>query len=268
MAELPNYARPPVIEVAIGTQFAPMADFLAAHVGRYWSTFAESFGRVEERGPIIHFIEAIEEAQRPPGFQISTGPELPRTWFIDKTGGQVIQVQRDRYLYNWRKVKEEDQYPRFHTVRDNFISHWEGFLSFLEEEHLPPPQLDQLELTYVNHVPSGQAWHDLSDLGSLVTCFDWRTRTGFLPVPENVGLSMHFRLPDRLGRLHVELAPVLKQPESAPALRLSLTVRGRPAEKITTESMKGWFELAREWIVKGFADLTQAETDKLWGKKT
>ena len=44
---------------------------------------------------------------------------------------------------------------------------------------------------------------------------------------------------------------------------LDLTVRG-----IGKEGMEAWFDLAREWIVCGFADLTGDEIQKtIWGRR-
>jgi len=267
MTGLPDYSQPPVVEVAIGVQFAAMADFSVGHVGLYWATIRDVFSRVEEQAPIAHI---LEPPQGPPeaalGFQFMDKPDLPRAWFLDPSGCRLIQVQRDRFLHNWRKVNPADEYPRFPSVRDSFFHYWEGFNGFLRENNLKP-EPDQCELTYVNHIRRGDGWETMADLEKVFTTFVWRTRSGFLPVPDSARWSLRFILPDAHGRLHVDVVPVRVPPKNDPVIRFSLTARGRPQGEFSTESMNGWFNMAREWIVRGFADLVDSNTDAIWERK-
>lgn len=268
MTLLPEYGRPPVVEVAIGVQFAPLAGLSVGHVGLYWATIYDSFPRVEEQTPIIH---VVEPPHGPPetviAFQLTDKPGLPRTWFLDASGNRVIQVQRDRFLHNWRKVKPSDEYPRFPSVRDSFLRRWADFQKFLAFHKLEP-QLDQCELTYVNHIKNGEGWRTITDLEKLFTTFSWQTRSSFLPNPDNVRWTLRFPLPENNGRLHVEVVPARVPPENDLVLRFSLTARGRPSGPVDSEAMAKWFSLAREWIVRGFSDLVDKETDALWEKKS
>jgi len=267
MNGLPNYARPPVIEVAVGVQFAPLTEFSVGHVGLYWATIRETFSRVEEQAPIAYFVEPPHGAwEPPPRFQLMDKPELPRAWFLDASGNRLIQVQRDRFLHNWRKVNPSDEYPRFPAVREDFLRYWEGFNAFLEENHLRP-QPDQCELTYVNHLKKDEGWSTITDLGKVFTTFVWQTRFGFLPGPESARWSLRFLLPDKQGRLHIDVVPVRVPPQNDVAIRFSLTARGRPQGEFNTDSMNDWFTMAREWIVRGFVDLVDKNTDALWEKK-
>ena len=270
MAALPDYKTPPVIEVAMGTQFAPLADLTTAHVGIYWALIRSEFGSIQEQPPIVHIVEQLGSAprgsRRPIGIEVQTKPDLLRTWFVDGTGNRIIQLQRDRFLHNWRKVKEADEYPRFPSVRDAFKRYWDQFHTFLAAEGLPLPQVDQCELTYVNHIRKGRAWESMADLSDVFTTFQWQTRAGFLPDPDNIRWLMQFSLPDKMGRLHVEVFRVLLPPDNAQAIRFALTARGRPPGDLDQSRIDQWFELAREWIVKGFADLVGKKMDALWEK--
>lgn len=269
MSRLPDYDKPPVVEVAMGVQFAPIEQFSAAHVGLYWGAIRDTFSRVEEQAPIAHIVERPADQQAPTGasFAILPKPELPRIWFIDTSGNCIIQIQRDRFLHNWRKLNPSDKYPRFPSVQEGFFRYWTGFTDFLADQALEVKP-DQCELTYVNFIGKGEGWETMADLSSLFTNFVWRTRTGFLPIPENVRWSLRFPFPEEMGRLHVDVVPVRVQPGNDLAIRFSLTARGRPSNIEDVDSMKQWYELAREWIVKGFADLVDEVTDTLWEKKT
>jgi len=268
MTGLPDYhyVKPPVIEVAIGVQFAPLMEFSVGHVGMYWATIRETFNRVEEQAPIAHILEPPHGPSEPvPAWQFMDKPELPRVWFLDATGCRIIQVQRDRFLHNWRKVNPSDEYPRFPSVREGFLRYWGGFNAFLAENNLKP-QPDQCELTYVNHIKKGDGWNTIAELEKVFPTFAWKTRSGFLPEPDSARWSLRFLLPESTGRLHVDVVPVRVPPQNDPVVRYSLTARGRPRGEFSTKGMNEWFAIAHEWIVRAFADLVDKNTDAIWEK--
>jgi len=70
-----------------------------------------------------------------------------------------------------------------------------------------------------------------------------------------------------MGRLHVTIQNGMVRDTRQPLLILNLTVRGIGNDK-SSEAMWPWFDLAREWIVRGFGDLTGEEVQKrIWKKK-
>ena len=75
-------------------------------------------------------------------------------WFLTEDGTQLIQIQRDRFAFNWRMLDTDRQYPHYAQVRDDFVRQLEKFFEFLREEGLEDPNPDQVELTYVNHIPA------------------------------------------------------------------------------------------------------------------
>lgn len=267
--ELPNYSKPPVREVAVSVQFGSIPGFGAPHIGLYWNTIRGDFPKYEEQPPIPHILEETSDVpvSQPVQIQLTNMPGMPRIWFITSSGNQVVQVQTDRFVFNWRKVNDSDEYPRYPVVKKGFLQRWDQFCSFLEDQKIDRPQIDQLELTYVNGISQGEAWTTTSDLQDLFTTLKWRTRAGFLPMPEVMRWSYKFLLKESFGRLHVDVLPVLVPNSNKMGIRFSLTVRGRPPGEITRRAVEDWFDGARRWIVKGFEDLVDEKTDILWGKQ-
>jgi uncharacterized protein (TIGR04255 family) len=263
-AALPDYKSPPVIEVAIGVQFAPLDHFCSAHTGLFWDRIRQLYPRVEEQAPLAHIVEPLEtEFVELPMPVVLPRPPQPRMWFLSESGTSLVQVQQDRFHVNWRKLESEEDYPRYPHVKERFFKAWREFCRFLADEHLTTPEIDQCELTYVNFIPRGEGWNDVRDLEKVFTTFVWNTKEEFLPPPENVGWSMQFRMPDRSGRLHTDVHRVLTMPRKREAIRFALTARGCPAEK-EEEHLEQWFDVSRKWIVRGFCDLTGRLTDELW----
>ena len=174
----------------------------------------------------------------------------------------IVQVQRDRFLHNWKKVAPDDQYPRYTQVIEMFRERLKAFEEFLAESQLGPIEPLQYEMTYVNHIPQRDGWTSLADVGNVFPDFTRRTDSGrFLPEPEQLNWRTSFLLPVQQGRLHAVVRRVQRTSDNKPMLLFELTARGMPDDTIR-EAMWSWFDLAHEWIVRGFTDLTSHEVRK------
>ena len=266
---LPDYERPPVIEVVCGIQFEPMANFQATTFGLFWQTIRDEYIQVQEMAPLLPVFEQFSPFTKisQPRVEILGTPPLPRIFFVNKISSWLIQLQRDRFLHNWRKEKDEDIYPRYPVVFDKFWKAWEKFYKFCKDENFEEPIVNQLEITYINHIPVGHGWKTLGDLGKVFPDVGWRCEERFLPLPESIGLVLSFILPESQGRLHVSLKHAIRVTDSQPVLLCELTARGMSSSK-NSSAIKAWFALGREWIVRGFADLIDKKIQKeQWGRK-
>lgn len=266
---LPDYASPPVIEVVGGVGFAPIEGFKAVHVGLLWERFRDQFPRVEEHPPIAMPLETLNTLAPQVEVQFVETPPLPRVWFLDPSGNGIVQVQRDALLHNWRKLTETDTYPRFKVVIAEFRDYFDRLTKFAAENQLGAVLPTQYELTYVNHVFPGEHWEKGTTLNSIFPDFQWRQDSRrFLPVGyEAVHWKTAVRLPDDAGRLHMTIQTGFKRPDGIPVLVLEMKARGAAKDREFASIWK-WFDLAHEWIVRGFADITDKNVqEKLWGPK-
>ncbi|HZP92093.1 MAG TPA: TIGR04255 family protein [Burkholderiales bacterium] len=268
---LPDYSNPPVIEVVCGISFTPLVGFQAVHLGLLWEKFRDQYPKVEEHPPVVMPLEQLTiPAGHVETMQFLETPPLPRVWFLDVSGNGIVQVQRDVLLYNWRKLKDTDKYPRFSVVIREFKDHLLRLVRFVEAEKLGAIQPVQYELTYINHVPATSHWSHGKPLNSIFPDFVWRqSRERFLPMSyEAAHWRTAFRLPDDNGRLHVAIQTAFKRPDNAPLLILELKARGMARDHSMASAWK-WFDLAHEWIVRGFADITDRTVqESLWGLKS
>jgi uncharacterized protein (TIGR04255 family) len=63
---------------------------------------------------------------------------------------RLVQVQSDRFVYNWRKVEGQGRYPRLNDVLPEFWDRCQVFQTLLADRGLPPLSLNQCELSYFN----------------------------------------------------------------------------------------------------------------------
>ena len=263
---LPDYDNPPVIEVVCGILFKDLEKLLAPYVGILWEKFRDDYPNVQEVSPLAPIAESFDGTKQTE-YEYQISPSLPRIWFIHKEKKGIIQIQRDRFLYNWRKVSESDAYPRYPFVMQKFKDSLSFFTQFLEQNNIGNIQPKQYELSYINHIPFGEGFNDLSDINNVFPDFIWKNnRERFLPSPEGINWRTSFLLPDKQGRLHVVIRDAVRKSDGRPIFILELTVRG--GADIPYNEMTKWFDMAREWIVRGFSDLTQEKFQKeIWRRK-
>jgi len=256
----PEYETPPVIEVVCGIQFVSIEALTVAHFGRWWSRISDDFPKCQEVPPLVPVIERFDaEGTSPP--ELVEVPPLPRLWLISKKGDQLIQLQKDRFLFNWRKTSEEHIYPRYSFVRSSFDRYRNEFASFVVETTEQNLRPIQYELTYINHIPEGlSSWRKPAEIGGILPDVSWQAEPGrFLPDPESVDFRVSFILPDRLGRLHVRARNARRKSDNLGVILLEITARGFGDE------IDAWFNVAHDWIVRGFTDLTATKIQKeLW----
>jgi len=262
---IPAFEQPPVNEVICGIAFLPLERLLVPHIGLLWEKFRADYPTCKEADPLVPLVETFESPQATPDLAI---PFLPRVWFISRDDNAIIQLQRDRFLHNWRKVRPTDQYPRYNTVRTQFEERLLAFREFITENELGTISPLQFEMTYLNHIPIGKGWEKLADVGNVFPDLQWRTSREFLGAPERLTWRTAFPLPNQTGRLHVSVSSGMRRHDNLAVLVFELTVRGIGADR-SLDGLWEWLSVAREWIVRGFADLTGPEMHKnIWKRTT
>jgi len=264
--QLPDYENPPVTEVVCGILFKTLDGFRIPHFGLFWERCKADYPSCQEVAPLIPLIERFGE-ESTEEIQAFNDLPLPRVWFLNNQDTGIIQLQRDRFLHNWKKSKPTDNYPRYRTVIDLFKRHLESFHTFVNEHKLGAIDAMQYEMTYVNHIPQGEGWNALSDLGKVFRDHRWVGTDRFLPGIEHLNLRTSFELPNRTARMHVSIRDGRRKDDMKPVFLFELTVRGFPGEA-SQKSMWAWFDVAREWIVRGFTDLTTEEIQKSVWRRT
>jgi uncharacterized protein (TIGR04255 family) len=264
--KLPFYDQPPITEVACSVLFPSLEELLSPHIGLLWQRFQPEYPFCDDVVPITPRVEIFDDQNIEPQLKLSNIPPLPRAWFINQDGTRIIQIQRDRFVHNWRKVHVDSEYPRYSSLIRDFQNHLNNFDDFLTEASLGQVQPLQYELTYVNQIPQGQVWSTLEDIGKVFPDIIWKASSSrFLAHPQSIHWTTVFELPNKLGRLHTSVKPATLNEK--PTLLFDLTVRGI-GNYNSREILQNWFDTAHEWIVRAFADLTDKETQtKIWKRR-
>jgi uncharacterized protein (TIGR04255 family) len=173
----------------------------------------------------------------------------------------VAQLQDSRVHLNWRKVKPEDEYPRYAAVHAKFKRLWSDFSKFVESEQIAPLTVLRFELSYFNHIDLGK--NVAKSVQEHVRFFRFSPiEAGYLPPPESVNAAWRFAMPDQKGTATASLSNAIQDGRNI--LVLVLTCTGTLSEKYSATE---WYDAAHEWIVRSFTDLTTEEAHRKWGRE-
>lgn len=268
-AHRPKFATPPLFEQALSVVFERLEAFSIGDFGAFWDVVKDPFVSTEAQPLIEATIEQFAEF-RPAAvmFQLIPHEELPRCVYRTASGDESIQIQRDRFVFNWSHAGG-GEYPHFEATKQRFDELFSRFQSYCDGRGLGPIIVRQCELTNVNIVP-------LSDVGG---SFAGAAEAFRIPAvgqlddalePETVTLQQRFILRDEAGkpagRLHLALYPVRQQEDnSSLAFRFELTARSAP--DVGSEGVESFFSLARSAINAAFVANTTEWAHGFWGMK-
>lgn len=264
--QLISYEKPPVNEVICSVLFDPIEALLTPHIGLLWQRFQPDYPFCNDVTPVAPNVEIFNDQAIETVIQLSNIPPLPRVWFISSDETKVVQIQRDRLIHNWRKISSNSECPRYNSLIKAFQNHLKSFNDFLQEADLGTIQIRQYELSYVNQISQGEGWETLEDLGKIFPDFKWQNSVErFLPKPQYIHWNTTFDLPENLGRLHISITNGLTNDH--PTVFFALTVRGM-GNYNSFDLMQNWFDMAHEWTVKAFADLTDQKIQtNIWKRR-
>ncbi|MCC6809528.1 MAG: TIGR04255 family protein [Deltaproteobacteria bacterium] len=271
--KLPEFENHPLNEVAMAVQFAPLQHLHTPRLGALWQLFRSRFPSVEEHPPLEPQFEVFPS---PPtsgvNVRLETHPPRPRVWFLTTDGAQLVQIQNDRFIRNWRRSEgmTAASYPRYSKLREEFEKDAGLFADFLARDGGGEPKINQCELTYINQVAPCAVWKTHAEFSRV---FPWVTNKQIATLPmesEDGQFLLRFILRDAanapVGRLAVVVQPAFARDTGEPRFIFRLTVRGAPSG-VSIDSALKFFDAGHAMIVKAFDALTSAEMHAAWRKK-
>jgi uncharacterized protein (TIGR04255 family) len=242
-----------------------------------WNEYRERYPMVEQQPPLSPIREQFEATQPRFGFTMTTFP-MPRLWFLSEDGHQLVQIQHDLFILNWRKLDTPVDYPHYEVLRQRLIDEIGVFEEFIERQEIGALRPVQAELTYVNHIDAREADGSRKPLSRIIRAWANEREIGHVPkadpyvatsLPEfeEASIATHYVLRGDdgkpMGRLHISVEPQRFVKDNAPLYAMTLVARGAPktpdlgaAVALLDESHKA--------IVNGFTTITTKEMQSVW----
>jgi uncharacterized protein (TIGR04255 family) len=264
----PKFERPPVVETVLGVQFDTLK-ITTAQLGLFWKSLGADWPTVAEAAPLPEQRERFGElAWATPEVQINVHTVVAlaplRLQISNRAGDRMIQVQKNRFHYNWQK--KGGTYPSYKKVRAEFDQALEAFRRFIAAEGLGDIAPNQWELTYVDYEPPGELWRSPAEWGNVLPgllCRDNRPEGLRL---ETLGGEWHYEIMPQRGRLHVTLNLGKVGEAAEGGLLLQTTARG-PVGGDSGLGIGSGLDLGHEAIVRMFLEITSAEAHRAWGRR-
>jgi len=261
---LPSYRSPPLVEVVVGAYFPSIDRFMIPHFGLFWDSLRTTLPVVSEMDPIAVQIPPSIKSFAPNTLVLPKKPS--RVWFASIDGSQLLQLQRNAMLFNWRRSDPALEYPRFDWVSGRFWTYLQHLQQFVSEhcEATVSPYL--LELTYINTIPAStwesRGWGPRG-------LIDGHTREdrpiAGLSDERAFSLQIVRPLPSAEGDLIINVftAQLLASQENV--LQIEISAKGFPSTD-SEVAQQSWLESAHRRIVQAFADVTDKEIQREdWG---
>ena len=161
-----KYKNPPINELIIGAYFdQPIMPLHSEHIGLLWAEVRREFPKIQQQpelslpivGPTLTFQIGLSDEPYP----------MPRYWLVSDDDTILMQVQKNAFIFNWRK--RDTEYPHFQNVKASFDKYFNLYCAFLKKElGIDTPNIQVTELTYSNLIESSEYWAGTSDTPKLI----------------------------------------------------------------------------------------------------
>ena len=248
------FKHPPINEVVIATYFKPPLDLRSEHVGLFWSQIKREFPVTQQQPPVGSEIPVANEVF-----------PMPRYWFMADSGASLIQVQKNAFMFNWRR--QDELYPRYHSIKPDFDKYYVRFSEFVRTETpSTEPSIDLCELTYVNTIQQCEYWQGPQDTVEVIPSFSF-----LVPGERNwssVGFNCNFGFRNE-GGLHVQVAIRSGTTVTSPNVPI-LVLELKASEQlggVTKSETDQWFDRAHEAIMERFLKVTSESVQLRYWKR-
>ncbi len=261
----PSFDRPPLVEVALGIEFSPVPGFGAVVLGRFADRLKDRYPVVQEYPPLPPNPPIGLDDQNGAGLVVSMGAPSIRLWLLSQAQDQLLQVQRDRLILNWRAGTNSNSYPRYHeTLRPAFAREYRDLLSFLKDAGLPTLSLVGVDVTYVN-VFDGSI-DKRPEIGTILR--SQQPSEGRLAAPRTTRLQQQWEWTGHHGAASILTLDAAQPASRESAIAMNLTARSSLGMSADIDDVLLSLDLCHDEVVSAFAELTEPDRHLEWGRRS
>ncbi|MEO8547142.1 MAG: TIGR04255 family protein [Sphingomicrobium sp.] len=265
----PNFENPPLIERAISVVFEPLTKLSIGDYGLFWADILAEFPTSEAMEPVAAEVEQFENFRpRQVGIQLVSAGMLPRAAFRNAAKGELVQLQNDRFGFNWIKTSDDHKYPHFEATVDRFFGLLDRFSDYARRRDLGHIKITQCELTNVNVVLVTDVGESFADIATVLKLAPLEYDCANIRLEQQLVGSKHMILSDEgqpIGRVHTLGQPSLKVPSNEEAYRLDISARGAPLGPDLAGARR-FFDVAVSAVNAVFLASTTKAGRRFWGE--
>lgn len=234
----------------------------------FWPRIRDRYPNLTTQPPLPPMKEDFSPGA--PGVSIQLfGPGAgSRYWFASHDQAEVVQVQRDRFAFNWRKEPAPGlivgEYPRYAYLRERFVELLAEFQQAAGLEDVTD-RATWCEIAYINQIgAAAEGGH--RPLASILR-FVQSIPLPRLPAPQDSAFVQRHRLSrgdEPVGRFHINANAAFKVQTLEPIYVLNLTVRSM-TPSAAEGGVMAFMDDGRDLAIQAFRDATTPEMHAEWG---
>jgi len=246
-----DFEFPPLVEVAIGIQFEGVK-LNSIQNAKLFEEFQSEYPVYQEVPVKHHQIEDFSGRTMMPSFQFSQQTSAPDLglWLTSKDKENLLQIQSNSFFRNWRR-QEGGTYPHYPKTGTDFLNDFEKFRNVVGGV-----DLQQLEMSYINHIPNPAESYKGIDLPNDTEDFHLAYRR-----------RLNFGQEHPTGRLYTSITPAFQREGLKQISILQLTVRTLVESGLSRDKLTEKLDFSRKSIVEEFLNLTTQIAKETWGIK-
>lgn len=227
----------------IAVYFKPALELSTEHVGLYWSRIKSEF--------------PVARQQLPVGTEIPVSADvfpMPRYWFIADDGASLIQIQKNAFMFNWRR--QDDVYPRYRSIKPRFDKYYDRFLDFVRTDvQSIEPVIGRCDITYVNTIQRCSYWQGPQDTYKVIPTVPLLMQGSDRWSSAGFECNFAFRTENTM---HLQIAVRSGQAAQDPSVPI-LVFEIKAAEQVGSVSKSeadDWFDRAHDVVMDCFLGMT------------
>lgn len=265
----PKFRNPPLVERAITVVFEKIDGFSLGDFGLFWDIIRDEFPVSEAVAATPVDLERFDIfTPVQPLVELIPADALPRGYFRNSDAGELLQVQADRFTFNWLKTGSDHCYPHSEVTFARFWAFYAQFEAFLRSRELGGIKIIQCELTNVNAIPVSDVGETFADVATVLKMPEWRPDTEMICLEGQVAGARHLMLNDAgeaIGRVHSMGQPAMRVSDNERTFRLDIVARGAPLGE-GLSGARGFFDEAVSAINSVFLAITTQAGRQFWGE--
>jgi uncharacterized protein (TIGR04255 family) len=251
-----RFQNPPVIEVVFQVNFPILKGIGTPHFGMFWSLIRDEFPKVQSAVRLGSLEFSSPQAAFPEN----------RLWLVHKSGETLIQLQDDRFLFNWRLTGQGEAYPGYDRLYPEFSRQLSRFCEFLDGEDAAISSFTGFELHYVNHIYLDDVVREWKDASNAFLVFDKPTADEKQFPLTSLKFSSTSQIAGSNNVLIVGIDSRRHSESKQELLNFETRISGK-RDDLKLESLQGEFSEAHDQILKAFLGLTTKKAQKQWEPK-
>jgi uncharacterized protein (TIGR04255 family) len=245
-----------VIETSLAVRFAAPQKWNIHIFGLLQEQLFKSFPIFETAPPL-----PLQEAGK---IQFTFPPAAPRVraLYWSQARDRLIQLQDNIFCMNWQKAATAVRYPRYKSLRSDFVREWDAFVTLAGRVGVGPFEIAGCSVTYINKVDASSSLGPSDLCAYLAQPPENVAELGLIVAAETVSVMLT-RDSQQITYL---VQPAIQLTDNTKITQVTLVAETKSISPSGDDLMPR-LDSAHQLLIETFETLTSTRAQAMWGKE-